>query len=699
MLNEIVPEYGGFQGPTYILSGSTEAGKTTFVSKLVTQKARRLIRLMIGEGSSTITDKTFVLSEDSVFKDVIRLVAKPKKQALSRFHFDKKVTEVISLLAKQASKQNVKKKVTAKYLLGERFLKGENHIALLSLIDKEGEEWLDSIANTIESINKETLIQIYDIAKSQLDSTKKSNSKKNESIDNKLNEVVTTFLDGRLILVNTNDIGKDLTTHFIQVNDFLLKRALDYFGTTEVTKDGYLVLDLDITDENNKVTKEKLGNFFSNNANDMNLSIEVLYSEIVVYVGINQGLLKQLGASTESLKNRNGMVEIGLLDTMGAYHKQFSDEAETKEYFNNLLKGRSVEGMIMLIPLSTGANDKKFLALAKDFLSNFPFDLNVVLINNKVDSVIQQFVSQWKSEDDDAFSENPSDDSKPSEEEMQGYLKSKLRVFEELIQTVKDNGNGRAKIIGHYVTSFTENDIKVTYVGKIRNFSDVAVNMFKSFSALLKHIEKISVKLDADFGTDISLKINQNVLEEELLDVLEDKMFTSVNENAKKHIGIVPNGNGFNALVRQLKRGEGHNSDIDLNWYVNVTSFNITFPGTIKNSINDNLNEIWLGIYRSLDFEGIVEIDSKLKEKLFIKLLDKIDVRQIVIQAVYEKTYTPILTLPLFSFEAKFQNYMEVAKQKLGNPKDVEVYAYGVEHELQRAFKEMLDKDVIYKYE
>ena len=149
MLNEIVPEYGGFQGPTYILSGSTEAGKTTFVSKLVTQKARRLIRLMIGEGSSTITDKTFVLSEDSVFKDVIRLVAKPKKQALSRFHFDKKVTEVISLLAKQASKQNVKKKVTAKYLLGERFLKGENHIALLSLIDKEGEEWLDSIANTI----------------------------------------------------------------------------------------------------------------------------------------------------------------------------------------------------------------------------------------------------------------------------------------------------------------------------------------------------------------------------------------------------------------------------------------------------------------------------------------------------------------------------------------------------------------------
>lgn len=48
-------------------------------------------------------------------------------------------------------------------------------------------------------------------------------------------------------------------------------------------------------------------------------------------------------------------------------------------------------------------------------------------------------------------------------------------------------------------------------------------------------------------------------------------------------------------------------------------------------------------MYKALDFEDIVDMDWKLKEELFIKMLNKIDVKQIVRHAVYNLTYVSIL--------------------------------------------------------
>jgi len=693
-------EYGGFQGATYALSGPTEAGKTTFISKLVTQKARRLISFMIGQGSSTITNKTFVLSQETSYKNLIRLAAKPKEHALSRQDFDEKVTEIISKLAKQATKKSVKNKLSVKHLLEQGFLRGENHIAFLTLIGEKGLEWMEALAKTLETIDEDILIQIYDIAKSQLDSNKTVGAKKNESLDTKIAGVIISYLEGQFIQMDGRAVGEALTNHYLEVNNYFLDEAYEFFGTTEKTRDGFLVLDLDISNEEDEIVQSKITKFFSNNANDEKMSIEVLYSEIIVYVGVNEGLIKQLGEDIEHFKNRNGMFEVGLLDTMGAFHKKFNAKEETKEYFNKLSKSHRFDGMILLVPFSLSANDKKFFTLTQEFLCEFPFDLDVILISNKLDLVINQFRAEWKNklDDYDAFSDDFIED-EPSEEELHEYLKSRVKVFsEDLIQYAEENGNGRAKIITHYITSFIENKIEIDGVEQLKNFSTIAVDMFKQFANLKGAVEKTSLKLDADYGSDVGLIINKGILQKELLDVLEDSMFSNVTQNARMYRGIIPHGNGFNALVDRLKYGEGYQSNIDSSWYVNVKSFNITFPGTIKNSINANLNDIWLSMYKALDFEGIVDIDSKLKEELFIKLLEKIDIRQIVRQAVYNLTYLPILSLALFSYGAKFQYYMENAIKLLGDSNNVLVYTEAIEIELQRAFKEMLDKDITYTF-
>ncbi|MEK5214654.1 hypothetical protein [Psychrobacillus sp. FSL H8-0487] len=694
--------YGAFRGPKYLLTGPTGSGKTTFVSKLVNPKAVSIITQMVGQGSSTLKPKTFVISAEVDFENCIRICAKPNSQPLNRHDYDEVIMETFSLLAKQAAKENVRVVETAENLLMKGFIKGENYVSFLGLLEDEGYEWIQETAAIIDEVQRDELRDLYDVAHARLEDpeSKKAKSKSMDSIDAKLVDVFCDYLDGTVHQFSGKDIGYKLAEQYNKINNLFTTLAQDFFDSSDVTQDGYYTIDFPLSNFMDEEKIEKRNAFFSNNANEENVSIEVLYEDIIVYVGINMGLVKGLGSTAEQFHNRNGFMEFGLIDTMGAFHK-YGDKQDVKHYFEQLTRENDYDGVVLLTPLYLGANEKKFLQLSSDFFRQFPFHLDVIMISNKVDMVIDQFKKEWASKNmaNDPFSDlgGFGGEVEPNLDDLKEHIDHTIKLVEqEVISNINDEGNGRASVLAHYATSFVENRIDPLGLTQLKSLPQTIIEMMKRFGRAKKSSHKIKIEFDPTYGSDIGIRINSPSLESGMQKVLDPVMFHNIMQNCRANVGKIPHGNSFNALILRLSSGEGHHVILDQR-FVNVHSFDVNFPGTIKNSITKSKDDLKNILRQCIKFEGVINLTPDVEKALFLRFLSRINTKNITASLVYEQTFRPVLTKPYYAFGAKFQSYINNVKVKLTNANQCSWYVLAVEKEVHRAFKSMLDTDVLYK--
>lgn len=60
-------------------------------------------------------------------------------------------------------------------------------------------------------------------------------------------------------------------------------------------------------------------------------------------------------------------------------------------------------------------------------------------------------------------------------------------------------------------------------------------------------------------------------------------------DNVDQNVGLRPHGNGFNALVVRLKRGEGWDSNIRVDYFKHHDSFHVRFPANLANLLSAEL--------------------------------------------------------------------------------------------------------------
>ncbi|WDF50251.1 hypothetical protein PQ460_20035 [Paenibacillus sp. KACC 21273] len=695
-----IPMYGGYGGDCYLLVGTTGTGKTTYLLNLIIPTATKTIGKMVGTGSSTLKPKVFVLSNDPQYDSKISLFAKPDTQPLSRKDFDEVIVEVLVALGVDAAKEIVKRPKIVRDLLEEKFINGENYVALLRLLNDSGDAWINDTALIIEKINRDEMRELHQLAKVRMEDPQaepiEGGSHTNKSsVEVKLAEVFREYLDGTLYHQSGKEIGEELAAQYIDINKQLLNVAYEYFENGYLTEDGYLSFDfpLDETDDN---IQQKKDMFFCNN-NNGNISMEVLFKDIVIYVGINKAIVSQLGMDATQYRNRNGHFEVGIIDTMGAFHR-FGDKLENKEFYNHLLRSYDFEGMILLTPLEESANEKKFIPLSVEFLRSVPFDLNIFIVSNKLDLAVNQFETQWIRDNNtyDPFAQNIVA-SKPTSEYIQEQLFNSMgRIRKELIDNVNERGNGRVHILGHKATSFSPTTFDNYGIKNIENVPGTIISMFGSFASVKKTVDKITVKINPEYGTDIGLKIKEDIIEKGLQNLIKPVLFENIQRNCDENVWKTPHGNSFNALPNKLAYGEGYKVELHER-FKNVQSFKVTFPGTIKNSLNSIDQELSILLRQCILLEGMIYLDSEIEDRLFNQLISHLNTRKITATLVYLKTFRPVMTEPYYSFGAKFQAYIRKVNRHLANRNDISYYVEAIREEVRRAFKDMLDNDVLYK--
>lgn len=445
--------------------------------------------------------------------------------------------------------------------------------------------------------------------------------------------------------------------------------------------------------------QEKKNAFFSDNSNEHKISMEVLYEELVVYVGINPGIVKLLGLDGEKFRNRNGVIEFGLIDTMGAFHR-YGDKGETKQYLANLSREHEYDGIILLIPLILEANEKKFVQLSSDFFRQFPYDLDVVMISNKVDRFIDQFKKEWKSKHVslDPFADNADLQDQPIDMmALKEQLISSMNLIQkELTDTVEEQGNGRVHILDHLATSFVEPRIDTMGLDQLSQLPQTVLQMMRLFARAKKSVDKISVEFNDAYGADIGIAIDSVALNQGITHILKPSMFDNIYSNCRDNAGKIPHGNSFNALPSRLIVAEGYKVHLS-DRFVRVHSFEITFPGTIRNFLQNIEKEILSVMRDCIVFHGVRNLTTEIKDTLLSRLATRLSIRNIAANLVYAQTFRPVMKLPYYSFGSKFQSYIGNVKCKLTQPQQCQAYTEAIVQEVRRAFKATLDSDVVYR--
>ena len=632
--------------------GGTGNGKTEIATVPADPKARKILKELIGNTNSTITERLLVYTTE--YRDKMVVAVKRNEMAFSRNQFTDILARAMAKVVKDLGK--VVASVVGKDLelleeaLREQLQKRNNVKAMLTLLTEDQTEKF--ITDIVALYNKHDLkkfnYSIYNTVKNDLaDSEVKENSKKFLSA---IQQEVERVLD-----IQKESFKDELWAIWEELNDNLGKVFFTYFNQMAVSNDGYFYKEILLDDPDMDFCSAM---FTANNLQaGQRLSLEVLCSEIVIYVPMNKmfaDLIANAPVTSKVFRDSNDNIVFGVLDTKGLYHSD-STEDENDDYCAELVYKGDVDAIAMVVPLAGDTNEKKISELYREVLKSFSKQIPVFMIHNKLDIFLSELLKQ---DYDDPLSTDSFDPEEFTERDLYEKIVDREMELNEDLKEAQIKAKKRMPV--RSLACYLKRDVSFP-----REFVE-EFNVFNTYKCMLEDIanslQKSAYKIK--FTVQPGMLPTPVIDEDELKNLIhvhvtdnttDKKVFTPGLADIALSLGKTPHGNAYNALVRRLKVGDGYTSNIDEAYFYNCKSFAVNFTANLRNFVSPEF--VHSIVFQALEVNG-ADSTQEAKE-LFMKTVEGyVNSKELVSLLLYHKAIQDA-ERGAFSFKSKFQNFLQ----------------------------------------
>lgn len=673
------------------LLGGTGNGKTEVGTVPADQKARKILIEGVGSTNSTLTERLMVFTTE--YSDKIVVAVKHDENAFSRNLFTEIISKAIAKVVKDLGK--VVDTIVGKYeeileeALKEQLSKRNNVKAILSLLTEE--QKYAFVNDIVDLYHRYDLHQynynIYNTVKNEMAEVEvKENSKKFMSA---IQQEVERTMD-----LQSDSFKQDLWNIWESLNGDLGKVFFAHFDEQKISSDGYyykeIMLDAPDTDFINAM-------FTANNMQaGQRLSLEVLCSEIVIYVPMNKvfsKLIEDNPLTSKVFRDSNNNIVFATLDTRGLYHSDNTDD-ENVDYCSELLYKGDVDAIAMVVPLEGDTNEKKIGELYRDALKNFNKQIPVFMIHNKLDLFV---ASLQKMDFDDPLSVDAFDEKEFTETDLCESIADRMMELNEDLKAAQVKAKKRMPIKSLACYLKRDASFPAAFVKKY--------NVLETYRIILEDMAKsleesaYKIKFEPKEGEIPTPVVDRKRLAE-LIHVhvtdnsTDKKVFTPGMSDIALSLGKTPHGNAYNALRRRLKNGDGYTSNIDEAYFYNCKSFSVNFTANLRNFASPEF--IHSVVFQALRIEG-VKRTQEADEKYMKTVETYVNPKELVSLLLFYKAIQDA-EKEAFSFKSKFQNFLQNSMLYFNLTKiDEETYAAAVEQIILEAAQKALDLNVTFR--
>lgn len=673
------------------LLGGTGNGKTEVGTVPADQKARKILIEGVGSTNSTLTERLMVFTTE--YSDKIVVAVKHDENAFSRNLFteiiSKAIAKVVKDLGKVVDTIVGKDEEILEEALKEQLSKRNNVKAILSLLTEE--QKYAFVNDIVDLYHRYDLHQynynIYNTVKNEMAEVEvKENSKKFMSA---IQQEVERTMD-----LQSDSFKQDLWNIWESLNGDLGKVFFAHFDEQKISSDGYyykeIMLDAPDTDFINAM-------FTANNMQaGQRLSLEVLCSEIVIYVPMNKvfsKLIEDNPLTSKVFRDSNNNIVFATLDTRGLYHSDNTDD-ENVDYCSELLYKGDVDAIAMVVPLEGDTNEKKIGELYRDALKNFNKQIPVFMIHNKLDLFV---ASLQKMDFDDPLSVDAFDEKEFTETDLCESIADRMMELNEDLKAAQVKAKKRMPIKSLACYLKRDASFPAAFVKKY--------NVIETYRIILEDMAKsleesaYKIKFEPKEGEIPTPVVDRKRLAE-LIHVhvtdnsTDKKVFTPGMSDIALSLGKTPHGNAYNALRRRLKNGDGYTSNIDEAYFYNCKSFSVNFTANLRNFASPEF--IHSVVFQALRIEG-VKRTQEADEKYMKTVETYVNPKELVSLLLFYKAIQDA-EKEAFSFKSKFQNFLQNSMLYFNLTKiDEETYAAAVEQIILEAAQKALDLNVTFR--
>ena len=673
------------------LLGGTGNGKTEVGTVPADQKARKILIEGVGSTNSTLTERLMVFTTE--YSDKIVVAVKHDENAFSRNLFteiiSKAIAKVVKDLGKLVDTIVGKDEEILEEALKEQLSKRNNVKAILSLLTEE--QKYAFVNDIVDLYHRYDLHQynynIYNTVKNEMAEVEvKENSKKFMSA---IQQEVERTMD-----LQSDSFKQDLWNIWESLNGDLGKVFFAHFDEQKISSDGYyykeIMLDAPDTDFINAM-------FTANNMQaGQRLSLEVLCSEIVIYVPMNKvfsKLIEDNPLTSKVFRDSNNNIVFATLDTRGLYHSDNTDD-ENVDYCSELLYKGDVDAIAMVVPLEGDTNEKKIGELYRDALKNFNKQIPVFMIHNKLDLFV---ASLQKMDFDDPLSVDAFDEKEFTETDLCESIVDRMMELNEDHKAAQVKAKKRMPIKSLACYLKRDASFPAAFVKKY--------NVLETYRIILEDMAKsleesaYKIKFEPKEGEIPTPVVDRKRLAE-LIHVhvtdnsTDKKVFTPGMSDIALSLGKTPHGNAYNALRRRLKNGDGYTSNIDEAYFYNCKSFSVNFTANLRNFASPEF--IHSVVFQALRIEG-VKRTQEADEKYMKTVETYVNPKELVSLLLFYKAIQDA-EKEAFSFKSKFQNFLQNSMLYFNLTKiDEETYAAAVEQIILEAAQKALDLNVTFR--
>lgn len=673
------------------LLGGTGNGKTEVGTVPADQKARKILIEGVGSTNSTLTERLMVFTTE--YSDKIVVAVKHDENAFSRNLFteiiSKAIAKVVKDLGKVVDTIVGKDEEILEEALKEQLSKRNNVKAILSLLTEE--QKYAFVNDIVDLYHRYDLHQynynIYNTVKNEMAEVEvKENSKKFMSA---IQQEVERTMD-----LQSDSFKQDLWNIWESLNGDLGKVFFAHFDEQKISSDGYyykeIMLDAPDTDFINAM-------FTANNMQaGQRLSLEVLCSEIVIYVPMNKvfsKLIEDNPLTSKVFRDSNNNIVFATLDTRGLYHSDNTDD-ENVDYCSELLYKGDVDAIAMVVPLEGDTNEKKIGELYRDALKNFNKQIPVFMIHNKLDLFV---ASLQKMDFDDPLSVDAFDEKEFTETDLCEGIADRMMELNEDLKAAQVKAKKRMPIKSLACYLKRDASFPAAFVKKynvLETYRIILEDMAKSLEESAYKI-KFEPKEDEIPTPVVDRKRLAELIHVHVTDNSTDKkVFTPGMSDIALSLGKTPHGNAYNALRRRLKNGDGYTSNIDEAYFYNCKSFSVNFTANLRNFASPEF--IHSVVFQALRIEG-VKRTQEADEKYMKTVETYVNPKELVSLLLFYKAIQDA-EKEAFSFKSKFQNFLQNSMLYFNLTKiDEETYAAAVEQIILEAAQKALDLNVTFR--